>query len=188
MKIHNEDITLDTGLIKEDYVHRVRTLLENRQDEMLAVAQAEYDELATFGLTLEPSIKLWEAPLWVDAQFVKSIEQLVDAEEKNPDTFWGKKATAAAEEAADENEIAVVRTPAEEKRIKQLISEFKKKTDKIVKPPEGAVGLASVPINQGRRPNPERRHLRPLRLQLRRILRHLNRCRGSSAGSSRVRP
>ncbi len=133
MKIHNEDITLDTGLIKEDYVHRVRTLLENRQDEMLAVAQAEYDELATFGLTLEPSIKLWEAPLWVDAQFVKSIEQLVDAEEKNPDTFWGKKATAAAEEAADENEIAVVRTPAEEKRIKQLISEFKKKTDKIVK-------------------------------------------------------
>ena len=133
MKIHNEDITLDAGLIKEDYVHRVRTLLENRQDEMLAVAQAEYDELATFGLTLEPSIKLWEAPLWVDAQFVKSIEQLVDAEEKNPDTFWGKKATAAAEEAADENEIAVVRTPAEEKRIKQLISEFKKKTDKIVK-------------------------------------------------------
>ena len=133
MKIHHEDITLDGGLIKEDYVHRVRTLLENRQDEMLAVAQAEYDELATFGLTLEPSIKLWEAPLWVDAQFVKSIEQLVDAEEKNPDTFWGKKATAAAEEAADENEIAVVRTPAEEKRIKQLISEFKKKTDKIVK-------------------------------------------------------
>jgi DNA-directed RNA polymerase subunit beta' len=133
MKIHNEDITLDTGLIKEDYVHRVRTLLENRQDEMLAVAQSEYDELATFGLTLEPSIKLWEAPLWVDAQFVKSIEQLVDAEEKNPDTFWGKKATAAAEEAADENEIAVVRTPAEEKRIKQLIAEFKKKTDKIVK-------------------------------------------------------
>ena len=133
MKVHHEDITLDAALIKEDYVHRVRTLLENRQDEMLAVAQAEYDELATFGLTLEPSIKLWEAPLWVDAQFVKSIEQLVDAEEKNPDTFWGKKATAAAEEAADENEIAVVRTPAEEKRIKQLISEFKKKTDKIVK-------------------------------------------------------
>ena len=133
MKIHHEDITLDTGLIKEDYVHRVRTLLENRQEEMLAVAQAEYDELATFGLTLEPSIKLWEAPLWVDAQFVKSIEQLVDAEEKNPDTFWGKKAIAAAEEAADENELAVVRTPAEEKRIKQLLSEFKKKTDKIVK-------------------------------------------------------
>jgi len=133
MKIHHEDITLDKNLIKEDYVHRVRTLLENRQDEMLAVAQAEYDELATFGLTLEPSIKLWEAPLWVDAQFVKAVEQLVDLEEKNPDTFWGKKATAAAEEAADENEIAVVRTPAEEKRIKQLIAEFKKKTDKIVK-------------------------------------------------------
>jgi DNA-directed RNA polymerase subunit beta' len=133
MSIHHEDRTLDAGLIKEDYVHRVSTLLDSRQEEMLAVAQAEYDELATFGLTLEPSIKLWEAPLWVDSQFVKSIEQLVDAEEKNPDTFWGKKATAAAEEAADENESPVVRSVAEEKRIKQLISEFKKKTDKIVK-------------------------------------------------------
>ena len=133
MSIHHEDRTLDAGLIKEDYVHRLNTLLNSRQAEMLAVAQAEYDELATFGLTLEPSIKHWEAPLWVDAQFVKAIEQLVDLEEKNPDTFWGKKATAAAEEAADENEIAVVRSAAEEKRIKQLISEFKKKTDKIVK-------------------------------------------------------
>ena len=133
MSVHHEDRTLDAGLIKEDYVHRLNTLLDSRQAEMLAVAQAEYDELATFGLTLEPSIKHWEAPLWVDAQFVKAIEQLVDLEEKNPDTFWGKKATAAAEEAADENEIAVVRSAAEEKRIKQLISEFKKKTDKIVK-------------------------------------------------------
>jgi DNA-directed RNA polymerase subunit beta' len=132
MKIHHEDITLDKGLIKEDYVHRVSTLLENRQDEMLAVAQAEYDELATFGLTLQPAIKLWEAPLWVDAQFVKGIEQLVDAEEKNPDTFWGKKAVAA-EESPEETELEIARSAADEKRIKQLMSEFKKKTDKIVK-------------------------------------------------------
>ncbi|MFM2351727.1 MAG: hypothetical protein RL096_208 [Actinomycetota bacterium] len=133
MSINHEERTLDAALIKEDYVHRVSTLINSRHEEMMAVAQSEFDELATFGLTLEPSIKIWEAPLWVDAQFAKSIEQIVDAEEKNPEGFWGKKATAAAEEAADENESPVVRSVAEEKRIKQLISEFKKKTDKIVK-------------------------------------------------------
>ena len=133
MSIHNEDRTLDAALIKEDYVSRIRTLIENRQAEMLAVAQAEFDELNAFGLALEPAIKLWETPVWVDAQFVKTAEQLIDAEEKNPEGFWGKKATAAAEEAADDNELAIVRTPAEEKKIKQLIAEFKKKTDKIVK-------------------------------------------------------
>ncbi len=133
MSINHEERTLDAALIKEDYVHRVSTLINSRHEEMMAVAQSEFDELGTFGLTLEPSIKIWEAPLWVDAQFAKSIEQIVDAEEKNPEGFWGKKATAAAEEAADENESPVVRSVAEEKRIKQLISEFKKKTDKIVK-------------------------------------------------------
>jgi DNA-directed RNA polymerase subunit beta' len=133
MDIHSDDRHMDAGLIKEDYVSRIRTLIQSREAEMLAVAQGEYDELNGFGLALEPSIRLWEAPVWVDAQFVKSAEQLIDAEEKNPEGFWGKKATAAAEEAADENEIAISRTPAEEKRIKQLISEFKKKTDKIVK-------------------------------------------------------
>ncbi|WP_246777939.1 MULTISPECIES: DNA-directed RNA polymerase subunit beta' [Rhodoluna] len=133
MSIHHEDITLDRALIKEDYVHRLNTLLESRQDEMLAVAQAEYDALNALGLALEPSIKVWEAPVWVDAQFAKTIEQLVEAEEKNPEGFWGKKAVAAAEEAADNEQLPVVRTPAEEKQIKQLLSEFKKKTDKIVK-------------------------------------------------------
>ncbi|MEY4425075.1 MAG: hypothetical protein RJB56_702 [Actinomycetota bacterium] len=133
MSINHEERTLDAALIKEDYVHRVSTLINSRHEEMMAVAQSEFDELGTFGLTLEPSIKIWEAPLWVDAQFAKSIEQIVDSEEKNPEGFWGKKATAAAEEAADENESPVVRSVAEEKRIKQLISEFKKKTDKIVK-------------------------------------------------------
>ncbi len=133
MSIHTEDRTMDAALIKEDYVSRIRTLIDNRQAEMLAVAQSEYDELNAFGLALEPAIKLWETPVWVDGQFVKTAEQLIDAEEKNPEGFWGKKATAAAEEAADDNELAIVRTPAEEKKIKQLIAEFKKKTDKIVK-------------------------------------------------------
>ena len=133
MSIHTEDRTMDAALIKEDYVSRIRTLIDSRQAEMLAVAQSEYDELNAFGLALEPAIKLWETPVWVDGQFVKTAEQLIDAEEKNPEGFWGKKATAAAEEAADDNELAIVRTPAEEKKIKQLIAEFKKKTDKIVK-------------------------------------------------------
>jgi DNA-directed RNA polymerase subunit beta' len=133
MAIHHEDITLDRGLIKEDYVHRISTLMENRMDEILAVAAAEVEALQGLGLALEPSIKLWEAPIWVDAQFAKTVEQLIDAEEKNPEGFWGKKAVAAAEEAADEEQSPVVRSAAEEKQIKQLLSEFKKKTDKIIK-------------------------------------------------------
>jgi DNA-directed RNA polymerase subunit beta' len=133
MSIHSEDRTLDAALIKDDYIHRMQTLWNSRTEEMLAVAQSEYDQLTGLGLALEPAIKLWEAPIWVDAQFAKSIEQLILAEEKNPEGFWGKKATAAAEEAADEETSPVVRTPAEEKQIKALLSEFKKKTDKIVK-------------------------------------------------------
>jgi DNA-directed RNA polymerase subunit beta' len=133
MGIHSEDRTLDAALIKDDYIHRMQTLWNSRLEEMLSVAQGEYDQLTALGLALEPAIKLWEAPIWVDAQFAKSIEQLILAEEKNPEGFWGKKATAAAEEAADEENSPVVRTPAEEKQIKALLSEFKKKTDKIVK-------------------------------------------------------
>ena len=132
MAIHNEEKTFDAGLIKEDYVSRMRSLLESRNEEMMAVAQTEFDTLGSFGITLEPAIKLWEAPVWVDSQFAKSVEQLIDAEEKNPEGFWGKKAVAAAEEAENE-ESPVVRTAAEEKQIKQLMSEFKKKTDKIVR-------------------------------------------------------
>ena len=133
MSIHHEDKTLDAGLTKEDYVARMRTLSDERLQEMLSVAQAEYDALTGLGLALQHAIKLWEAPTWVDAQFAKSLEQLIDQEEKNPEGFWNKKALAEAEEANDEEISPVVRPAAEEKQIKQLISEFKKKTDKIVR-------------------------------------------------------
>jgi DNA-directed RNA polymerase subunit beta' len=125
MGIHSEDRTLDAALIKDDYIHRMQTLWNSRLEEMLSVAQGEYDQLTALGLALEPAIKLWEAPIWVDAQFAKSIEQLILAEEKNPEGFWGKKATAAAEEAADEENSPVVRTPAEEKQIKALLLELR---------------------------------------------------------------
>ena len=133
MSVEHEEIAADRAMIKDDYLSRMTTLWSSRLEEMLAVAQSEYDQLTALGLALEPAIKLWEAPVWVDAQFAKSIEQMINAEEKNPDTFWGKKATAAAEEAAGEDHTPVVRPAAEEKQIKQLMSEFKKKTDKIVK-------------------------------------------------------
>ena len=142
MKVDETGKSMDALLIKEDYVARVRALWNSRHEEMMAVAQTEFDALGEKGLTLEPSIKFWEAPLWVDAAFAKNVEQLIDAEEKNPDGFWGKKALAnnanANEKASttteEEGEDApVVRTAAEEKQIKQLISEFKKKTDKIVR-------------------------------------------------------
>jgi hypothetical protein len=68
MSIHSEDRTLDEALIKDDYIHRMQTLWNSRTEEMLAVAQSEYDQLTGLGLALEPAIKLWEAPIWVDAQ------------------------------------------------------------------------------------------------------------------------
>ncbi|WP_070955012.1 DNA-directed RNA polymerase subunit beta' [Candidatus Rhodoluna planktonica] len=134
MSVHHEDKTLDAALIKEDYVSRVRTLLDSRLEEMLSVAQAEYDALTAKGLALEPAVKLWEAPQWVESSFAKSIEQLVDAEEKNPEGFWNKKALAALEEDSDVvDETEVTRSVAEEKELKKLKEEFRKKTDKIVK-------------------------------------------------------
>jgi DNA-directed RNA polymerase subunit beta' len=96
MSVHHEDRTLDAGLVKEDYVARMRTISEERLQEMLSVAQAEYDALTGLGLSLQHAIKLWEAPTWVDAQFAKSLEQLIDQEEKNPEGFWNKKALAEA--------------------------------------------------------------------------------------------
>ena len=133
MSIHHEDKTADAGLVKEDYVARMRTMYQERLDEMLSVAQAEFDALNAMGLALQPAIKFWEAPTWVDAQFAKSIEQLIDQEIKNPEGFWNKKALAEAELNDDEEFIPVARPAAEEKQIKQLMSEFKKKTDKIVR-------------------------------------------------------
>jgi DNA-directed RNA polymerase subunit beta' len=117
-------------LHKGDYLTRVRTLLEERKNEMLAVAQDSYDALVAYGLELQPANKLWEAPVWVDKQFAKSLEKLVEQELKNPEGFFGKK---GAEDSTDEVESPVVRDAADEKKIKQLMAEFKKNTDKIVR-------------------------------------------------------
>ena len=129
MSVDHEGIEYDRSLIHEDYTARVSDLLAEREAEMRAVAGAEFDALTEAGLALEPSIKLWEAPTWVDAQFVKSVEQHIAAEIKNPEGFWNKKAVIND----DADDAPVVRTPAEEKALKSLISEFKKKTDKIVR-------------------------------------------------------
>jgi DNA-directed RNA polymerase subunit beta' len=129
MKVRSEDIALDRDLIKEDYVSRINSLVNSRHEEMMAVAGTEYEALKGYGFDLQVASKFWEVPLWVDAQFVKSVDQLIDNEEKSPEGFWGK-AAAAAEETA---ESAIEITAADAKVIKSLKSEFKKKTDKIIR-------------------------------------------------------
>ena len=132
MKKHVEDIDYDRDIINEDYVSRVRTLIESRYEEMQAVAGNEIDALTAAGLALEPSVKLWEAPQWVDATRVRDIDSIVRAEIENPEGVW-KKGNAVAD-AADENAGEVLaRSAAEEKELKKLKDEFRKKTDKIVK-------------------------------------------------------
>jgi len=187
MGVHSEDLQFDEAMVREDYVQRVGSILEARAAEIADVAQAEIDALAGHGLVLQPAKKLWEAPEWVDAQFVKSIEQLIAAEEKSPENYFNEKKVAASE--ATETDAPVVRAAADEKEIKRLLSEFKKKTDKIVRdygrrerrqPTARAVGLASTPDCKARRPNPERRHLRRVCLPVRRLLRPIHRCGSSS--------
>jgi DNA-directed RNA polymerase subunit beta' len=136
MKINEEDRTLDAGLIREEYIARVRTILNQRQAEMLELAEEEFNALVEHGLALEPAANIWEAPVWVDAQFAKSIEQLVAAEIKNPSRAEAKaaKAAAAAEaEEGDENAVTVQRDAATMKAIEKLKNEFKKKTEKVVR-------------------------------------------------------
>jgi DNA-directed RNA polymerase subunit beta' len=93
--------------------------------------QLEYDAAKRLGLALQHAIKFWEAPTWVDAQFAKSLEQLIDAEEKNPEGFWNKQVLLL--KRATMRRTHRLFAPAEEKQIKQLLSDFKKKTDKIVR-------------------------------------------------------
>ena len=131
MGVHTEDLQFDEAMVREDYVQRVSSILEARDAEISEVAQAEIDALAVHGLVLQPAKKLWEAPEWVDAQFAKSVEQLIAAEEKSPENFFNEKKVAASE--ATETDAPVVRAAADEKEIKRLLSEFKKKTDKIVR-------------------------------------------------------
>ena len=131
MGIHAEERTYDEGMIREDYVSRLRTLLDQREQEMLALAQDEYDALVGHGLALQISNKVWEQPRWVEKQWVKALEQLIAAEEKDVDGFFSGKELNETEDGEDES--PVVRTPQEEKEIKKLMMEFKKKTDKIVR-------------------------------------------------------
>ncbi len=131
MGIHHEERTYDEGMIREDYVSRVRTLLDQREQEMLALAQDEHDALVGHGLALQISNKVWEQPRWVEKQWVKSLEQLIAAEEKDVEGFFSGKELNETEDGEDES--PVVRTPQEEKEIKKLMMEFKKKTDKVVR-------------------------------------------------------
>jgi DNA-directed RNA polymerase, beta'' subunit/160 kD subunit len=131
MGIHHEERTFDEGMIREDYVSRVRTLLDQREQEMLDLAKDEYDALVGHGLALQISNKVWEQPRWVEKQWVKSLEQLIAAEEKDVEGFFSGKELNESEDGEDES--PVVRTPQEEKEIKKLMSEFKKKTDKVVR-------------------------------------------------------
>ncbi|MEN9990222.1 MAG: hypothetical protein RL508_1201 [Actinomycetota bacterium] len=131
MSIHELDKTEDYPMVREDYIQRVRAILEARDAELHEVAGEEIAALAGHQLVLQPADKLWEAPVWVDTQFVKDVEQLIAAEEKNPDGYFSGKGKTASE--ATEMDAPVVRDASAEKEIKRLLSEFKKKTDKIVR-------------------------------------------------------
>ena len=131
MGVHELDKTEDYPMVREDYIQRVRAILEDREREILEVAGDEVAALAGHGLVLQPADKLWEVPVWVDAAFAKDVEQLIAAEEKNPEGYFNGKGKTASE--ATETDAPVVRDAAAEKEIKRLLSEFKKKTDKIVR-------------------------------------------------------
>ena len=117
----------DYDLVREEYVERIRALVVSREEEFEAVAKEEIDELTALGLKLQLSNKFWEAPRWVEKQFAKSVEQLIATEEKDADAFWSTKSLAV------DSEDGVVRTSDENKKIKKLTADFKKKTDKIVR-------------------------------------------------------
>jgi DNA-directed RNA polymerase subunit beta' len=131
MGVDHELKTAEHDLIREDYVSRIRTLVDSRFEEIEAAAGDEVAELRELGLEMQLSNKLWEAPRWVEKQFHKSLDQLITSEEKDPDAFWSARALAV--ETDDDDADAIVRTADETKRIKKLLSDFKKKTDKIIR-------------------------------------------------------
>ena len=131
MDIDHELKTGEYDLVREEYVSRIRSLVDGRDEEFEAAAGAELAELRELGLELQVSNKFWETPRWVEKQFAKSVEQLILTEEKDADAFWSARALGA--ETDEEQDDAVVRTSDETKKIKKLMSDFKKKTDKIVK-------------------------------------------------------
>ena len=131
MEIDHELKTGEYDLVREEYVSRIRSLVDGRDEEFEAAAGAELAELRELGLELQVSNKFWETPRWVEKQFAKSVEQLILTEEKDADAFWSARALGA--ETDEEQEDAVVRTADESKKIKKLMADFKKKTDKIVR-------------------------------------------------------
>ena len=132
MEIDEEGKTLDWALIKDDYTQRIKQTLSDRFQEMMEVAKEEYDFLIDSGLDLQTAVKIWEAPVWVDAQFAKSIEQMIKMEVEDPKNFFDKPFTAAIADSKDGKE-GVVREAAAQKIINQKINEFRKKTEKIVR-------------------------------------------------------
>jgi len=131
MEIDQELKTGEYDLVREEYVSRIRSLIDSREEEFEAAASVEMAELRELGLEMQISNKFWEAPRWIEKQFSKAVEQLIITEEKDVDAFWSPKALAI--EVDTDNENAVVRTTDEAKRIKKLLADYKKKTDKIVR-------------------------------------------------------
>jgi DNA-directed RNA polymerase subunit beta' len=116
-------------LIKDDYTQRVKQTLDSRLAEMMELAQDEYDFLTSEGLALQTAVKLWEAPVWVDAQFHKSIDQMIKMEIDDPKNYLDKPFTAVIAEGKE----GVVREAAAQKIVNTRINDFRKKTEKIVR-------------------------------------------------------
>jgi DNA-directed RNA polymerase subunit beta' len=131
MDIDHELKDAEYDLVREEYVSRIRALVDARDEEFEAAASTEIAEMRELGLELQISNKFWEAPRWIEKQFLKSVEQLIMAEEKDVDGFWSARTLAL--ETDEEQDDAVVRTSDETKKIKKLMADFKKKTDKIVR-------------------------------------------------------
>ena len=129
MEVDTEGKEIDWALIKDDYTQRVKQTLEGRFDEMMDVAKEEYDFLVSEGLALQTAVKIWEAPVWVDAQFVKSIEQMIKMEIDDPKGYLDKPFTATIAEGKE----AIAREAAAQKVINTRINDFRKKTEKIVR-------------------------------------------------------
>ena len=62
MEVDEAAKKMDWVLIKDDYITRIKQTLHDRFEEMMEVAQEEYDFLTSEGLDLQIAVKIWEAP------------------------------------------------------------------------------------------------------------------------------
>jgi DNA-directed RNA polymerase subunit beta' len=129
MEIDTDGKEIDWALIKDDYTQRVKQTLDSRFAEMMELAQDEYDFLTSEGLALQTAVKLWEAPVWVDAQFHKSIDQMIKMEIDDTKNYLDKPFTAVIAEGKE----GVTREAAAQKIVNTRINDFRKKTEKIVR-------------------------------------------------------